>query len=296
MAKLPEIKEVLKDEYDLVSQGHVVLASYFYFETSPDHNQQLAIVFGGFEKCAPDFEIKRKTYPYYILEYGIKGRCELRVGSHSNIIEPATIAGFAPGVPHHYSCDRGNPLEHFWIAYVGTEAAQLFEKSRLANQTIKLWPEALQLMDAIMAQVANKNQYSQQICCDYLRILLLLLAGRSDIHDLTPSGSAQTFEKCKKYIDQNFSTIVMTYDAARDCGVNVRYMSRLFKRYGGISPYDYICRLKLNKAANLLLTSKLSVNKIALAVGYEDPYHFSRNFKKFHGLSPKNYRSHHISG
>jgi len=53
-------------------------------------------------------------------------------------------------------------------------------------------------------------------------------------------------------------------------------------------------RLKLNKAASLLLTSSRPVHEVAAQVGFEDPYHFSRNFKKFHGLSPRNYRLAHI--
>jgi transcriptional regulator GlxA family with amidase domain len=53
-------------------------------------------------------------------------------------------------------------------------------------------------------------------------------------------------------------------------------------------------RLKLNLAATLLLTTSRPVHKIAEQVGFEDPYHFSRNFKKFHGFSPRNYRLAHI--
>jgi transcriptional regulator GlxA family with amidase domain len=71
-------------------------------------------------------------------------------------------------------------------------------------------------------------------------------------------------------------------------------MSSLFKRYSDNSPHEYLTRLKLNKAANMLLTSRLTIKEIAREVGFDDPYHFSRNFKKFHKLSPKYYRNIHI--
>ena len=54
-------------------------------------------------------------------------------------------------------------------------------------------------------------------------------------------------------------------------------------------------RLKLNKAGRMLLTSELSVKEIASMVGFEDQFHFSRNFKKHFGYSPSEYRNMHIS-
>ncbi len=71
-------------------------------------------------------------------------------------------------------------------------------------------------------------------------------------------------------------------------------MSRLFKQYQNITPWEHIMRLKLNKAATLLLTSDLPVKTIARSIGFEDQYHFSRNFKKFYGYSPQKYRKIHI--
>ncbi|RKY06254.1 MAG: hypothetical protein DRP56_07760 [Planctomycetota bacterium] len=103
-----------------------------------------------------------------------------------------------------------------------------------------------------------------------------------------------TYLQCKRYIDDNFSKISSPQEVADQCGINPRYMSTLFKRHCHTPPHEYVMRLKLNKAANLLLASMLSVKEIAYQVGFDDPYHFSRSFKKFHGLSPKHYRYKHI--
>lgn len=51
---------------------------------------------------------------------------------------------------------------------------------------------------------------------------------------------------------------------------------------------------KLNKAANLLLTTEDKVKEIADQVGFDDPCHFSKNFKQFHGLSPNLYPKAHM--
>ena len=49
---------------------------------------------------------------------------------------------------------------------------------------------------------------------------------------------------------------------------------------------DYFIHLKVQKASSLLLLSRMTIREIALIVGYEDPYYFSRLFKKVVGISP----------
>jgi transcriptional regulator GlxA family with amidase domain len=108
------------------------------------------------------------------------------------------------------------------------------------------------------------------------------------------SISTQTYQKCKTYIDTHFSWIQTPGEVAEQCEIDIRYMASLFKKHCHISPSQYIMALKLNKAANLLLTTDDKVKEIAEQVGFEDPYHFSKNFKQFHGQSPNHYRHEHM--
>lgn len=281
--------------YALVSQGRVRKADYFYFETRPDNKQPLAIVFGGYEMCQKDFEIRRRTYPYYIIELGLKGLCNLTINNIAHRLTFGTLAGFSPGIPHHYKADAAAPFEHYWLAFVGTEAEDLFTKSSLARLgSINVGKDTISLIEQIIAHSRQKTPYAQQICSSYLRILLLSLPQAPAPPKANQSRATLTYQRCRKYIDENFSSINLPSQVASACDVNIRYMSRLFKLFGSTSPHDYISRLKLNKAANMLLASNLSVGDIAKEVGFEDPYHFSRNFRLFHGLSPHNYRKTHL--
>jgi AraC-like DNA-binding protein len=295
MANVPKFHRILKKNYHLLAEGHVLEAQYFYFETIPDYDREVAIVFGGYEKCAPDFEIRRQKYPYYVLEYGLKGACDLTINGVSHLLKSGIVVCFSPKDRHHYKCDLHSPLEHYWFAFVGTEAHDLFVKSSLAKLgSVAVDREAIALIEQIIAHSKQKTPYAQQICSSYLKILLLWLAQTPASNRPHPSLSVQTYHRCRKYIDEHFSTINSPSHVASACGVNVRYMSRLFKLFGSTSPHDYIGRLKLNKAANMLLTSNSSIGDIAREVGFEDPYHFSRNFRLFHGLSPHNYRKAHL--
>ncbi len=282
---------------DLARQGHIADSKYFFFDTEPRSRKRLAIVFGGFEKCAPDFEIKRTTYPYYVLEIPLRGKCHLEIDGSEYLLKKGSLGSFTPGVPHNYLCDPDNPMEHIFIVFTGSEAKGLLEQSGLgAGSVIPMARpgESQYLAEAILKKGMEKTEYSQQLCCGYLRVLLLEQAADIVNSGSSVSGSLETFRECRKYIDDHFSSISSPSQVADVCGINVRYISRLFKRFGDVTPHEYIMRLKLNKAASILLTSSLPISKVTQIVGFEDQFHFSRNFKKFHGLSPRQYRDAHM--
>ncbi|OHB56166.1 MAG: hypothetical protein A2Y12_12345 [Planctomycetes bacterium GWF2_42_9] len=288
------MKTEFLDKNKLCLEGHVTESKYFFFDTDPKKKQELAIVFGGIEKCAPDFEIKRQTYPYYVVEIPIKGECALKIGSKRYNLVPNRIGGFVPGIPHHYKCNRDEPMEHIFIVFFGSQAKQLFIKSGLnKGNVLKLQKsgDILYLAQAILKKGLEKTVHSHDLCCSYLRTLLLEQGADMVLSDSGMSASMNSYMRCRKYIDENFSKLFLPSEVADKCNMNVRYMSKLFKRYAHTSPHEYIMRLKLNKAANLLLISNYTIKRIAEMTGFLDPYHFSRNFKKFHGLSPNYYRN-----
>jgi AraC-like DNA-binding protein len=290
-------RNVIKSKYVRGRPGHVLKAEYFYYETEPNYKKELAIVCGGYEKCAPDYQINRNSYPYYVIKYTISGKGTFTTHSKTYQLKSGVLSGFCPSDAHSYQSNPNSPLEHIFIIFIGSEAHQLLKQSTIASKKafeVANPSEALYLLKAIMKTGLEKTPFSQQICCSYLRILLLRQAADFNLSQTTFSQSVETYRRCKKYIDDNFTKIFSSADAADACTVNIRYMARLFRRFGKITPHNYIMRLKLNKAATLLLTSGLSVNEAGYSLGFNDPYHFSRVFKRFHGLAPSTYRNLHL--
>ncbi len=72
--------------------------------------------------------------------------------------------------------------------------------------------------------------------------------------------------------------------------MNNAYLCRLFRRYDHQSPYQYLLRLKMNLAAEILQRPDALVKQVAEAIGFSDPFHFSRSFKTVFGLSPDAFR------
>ncbi len=68
-------------------------------------------------------------------------------------------------------------------------------------------------------------------------------------------------------------------------------LKTLFTEKRGIAPHLFIVRCRMEWAMELLTQTHLSINEIAYTLGYDQPWHFSRDFKKFTGMAPTEYRN-----
>lgn len=287
----------IKKKYTSGIPGNVLKANYCYYDTAPRKHPNLAIVCVGYEKCAPDYEIYRTNYPYCFVKYTIKGKGVLRIGSKQIQLCAGSMSVFEPKSPHHYIADPHDPMEHIFITFLGDESQDLLKRGKILKKRciqVQNPNEILTLFNSVLRLGTEKPEFSQEISCAYLRILLLRQASCLTPHSTPFPVSRDTYENCKRYIDSNFSSIKSPGQVAQDCSIDVRYLSVLFKRYSHISPSRYLMQLKLNKATYMLLSTNLTIKEISLTIGFEDPYHFSRNFKKFSGLSPNDFRKNHV--
>ena len=67
-------------------------------------------------------------------------------------------------------------------------------------------------------------------------------------------------------------------------------LCRLFKRFSDDSPYQLLLKLRVNLAVDLLISTDLLVKQVAAQAGFDDPFHFSRVFRRMQGMSPMSFR------
>ncbi|HZG85824.1 helix-turn-helix domain-containing protein [Paenibacillus sp.] len=104
------------------------------------------------------------------------------------------------------------------------------------------------------------------------------------------AGGSALAEAVRKYVDENYS-YELTLSALADLfHLNENYLSGLFKQNAGITFSEYVTKLRMTKAAQLLVESDLKLTDIATLVGYSSSSYFSTSFRKFYGMSPKEYR------
>jgi len=90
--------------------------------------------------------------------------------------------------------------------------------------------------------------------------------------------------------ESNLQRKISSSELAKAANTSSSHLSRLFKSETGLSPGEYLRRLRMEKARQLLATSRLSVKEIMGAVGYDSKSHFVRHFKRSFRVTPSEYR------
>lgn len=93
------------------------------------------------------------------------------------------------------------------------------------------------------------------------------------------------------YLDLHYNEKISLDRIAQNMYLSPVYVSKIFKEETGESPINYLIKIRLEKAKDMLSSKNPeSIKKIANDVGYEDAYHFSKLFKKYYGISPLHFR------
>jgi YesN/AraC family two-component response regulator len=94
----------------------------------------------------------------------------------------------------------------------------------------------------------------------------------------------------KKYIEDNYCTVTLE-SAAKSVHMNSSYLSQFFKQKTGSNFSDYLIDVKMKKAVELLKDISLKAYDVSEMVGYTNSKNFSRTFKNYYGMSPREYRN-----
>ena len=109
----------------------------------------------------------------------------------------------------------------------------------------------------------------------------------------TPSFKhvSRKIQKAVFYVNQNYKKSISVSELCDICGITPQHLIRLFKEHLGTTPTQYINRVKINYAKNLIQNqSHLSMKEIAFELGFENPNYFSRLFFKLEGENPSDFK------
>lgn len=125
--------------------------------------------------------------------------------------------------------------------------------------------------------------------------LLSILESQFEVEEETAPGikSTRRIQKALRYLGTHFSENISMQEVAEHLFISKSYLSREFQRQMGISFSDYLLRLRLNKAVQLLNASEKSVTDIALACGFSNVNTMILNFRQAFGTTPGVYRKLH---
>lgn len=262
-------------------------ARRFYLDLNPPASTPLAVVCGGWERCAPDYRISRRDLPYFCLEYVADGQGELVLGNEKRPLRRGVVFAYGPGHLHSITTDPEQTLSKYYVDFTGAASTRLLHENGM-NPGVCLEagdPERIELAFARLIEAGSHHGPNQaRIVMLQLEILLLEIAG-TRIASPAQGQSYQTFLRCRDYLDAHYLELGTAEEAAAACHLDPAYLSRLFAKYARESPYRYLLRKKMTHAADLLDGGRSIVREVASSLGM-DPFHFSRVFKRVFGMSP----------
>jgi AraC-like DNA-binding protein len=94
-------------------------------------------------------------------------------------------------------------------------------------------------------------------------------------------------------VEKNYAEKLRMPEAARLCELSPFQFSRNFKKENGFTFRDFVVRVRIQRAAELIRQSKVSVTEAAFGVGFNDLSYFARMFRRQIGVCPSHYRTKH---
>jgi signal transduction histidine kinase/AraC-like DNA-binding protein len=120
---------------------------------------------------------------------------------------------------------------------------------------------------------------------------LEMLQAAATGYALLPRATSAVVKKAMAYLHDHYEQSLARHDLAQAAGVSENYLSQIFHRELGLSPSNYLSRVRMHQAKVLLSNTDESITVIATRVGFQDPAYFSRVFHKLVGASPQAYRA-----
>lgn len=267
-------------------------ARRFHRDLAPARNAPLTVISGGCEYCTPDYEIHRKSFPCFGIELVAQGKGSLKIaGNHYDLVA-GTLFAYGPGIAQDIATDPNQLLVKYFVDFSGKRAeALLNELGPAPGQVIQTSNprEVVSIFDNLIENGLRNSAYSSRITSVILEQLLLKIAETTLPFGSFSTPAFATFLRCRKWLDDRFLEIHKLEQIAGHCHIDPAYLCRLFRRFDRVSPYQYLLNLKMNHAARLLQDPQTTIKQVADELGFNDPFHFSRVFKKTHGIPPANF-------
>ncbi|WP_319560440.1 AraC family transcriptional regulator [Marispirochaeta sp.] len=272
-------------------------ARYRCLEHLHKQSVELYLSYCGLEECDSDHSYGPTERSEFLLHYIIEGEGLYTVGKKNYTLRKHHAFLIYPDITTYYKADHNSPWKYIWIGFGGTKALEYlrfanFNETKLVNE----FNNERALIECVngMLEASQLTAANSLIRESYLMRFLATLIQEQQINDTASHSydysSKVYIDHAIEFIEHNFHQNIRIKDIADYIGINRSYLTCIFKKQLQVSPQEYLINFRMDKAAGLLKTTNLSINSVALKSGYEDPFAFSKTFKKIHGVSPKFYR------
>ncbi len=268
-------------------------------EFFPSSSVELHMIMCGVESCMPDKRSeprKRQGYHLYVI---ISGEGEITLESRRLHLHGGQAFLVRPDELFEYRADLHNPWTCCWMSFDGHSASGYMEMAGFeSGVSVMDCSVPMERFYALCELVLAHPELTQSgsifrlgVLTQYIALAMESCEKQHPSHMSNPLTDLRGnyIDHAVIYIQNNYSRIQVV-DISNYLNINRSYFSVLFTEKMGISPGNYLFRIRMKKGTEMLTNSSGSLQYIAEYIGYENAMAFSKAFKRCYGISPKAYR------
>lgn len=270
----------------------VLEARRYFLNLHPAAESDLTVVCGGSEHCEPAYQIRRSGFRYYGIEFVARGEGSLELAGRRHRLLPGMVFAYGPGVAHEIINAPQNPMVKYYVDFAGERALSLIDAGPLQGWRVAQVSdpqEIYEIFELLHRNGSSLSRHSAALCAALLELLMLKISEKAVTENAGDMRALISYQRARQYLDENFLRIKSVEEVAAAAHINMSYLCRLFRRYDHVSPYQYLVKLKMNRAAELLFEPGMLIKQVAETLRYSDPYNFSRSFKSVFGMAPEKF-------
>ena len=199
-----------------------------------------------------------------------------------------------PGVTHTYMPDQDGWTEQ-WVLFEGPLAERFEHQGFLSMSQPLQHIESTTAIEDIFTHLRADFEHGgplTSILSAGLVHRLVLIAHQQNIEAQAEHNPlVGAIQRGKRLLEDHACEASNFAELAKSCNMGYSTFRRNFKAITGYSPKEYVLRVRLRKAKELLAFTQQSITEIAKSAGFSDPYYFSRVFHCKEGVSPSRFRT-----
>jgi AraC-like DNA-binding protein len=249
---------------------------------------------GYFPKANHHYRKRKKDSSDFIFIYCVEGKGWIKINNKKWTILPNQYFIIPKHEAHMYSANQEDPWSIYWMHFDGTIAHDLYNRYELnlkkhetlpfINDRIKLFNQIFEIFKSYYIDL--QLEYASVLSLNFISSFIYNEIDMSvNIHKQDNLVGA-IIDFLNRHIDQSFKSS----DIAREFNLSKSYIHTLFKKRTGYSLIHFFNLKKVQKACEYLNFTDLSIKEISYKIGIKDPLYFSRVFKNYMGISPREYK------
>lgn len=265
------------------------------FSTERISNEYLALNSCGIERFYDTDGHCQRPFgraDYHIL-YVSDGCCYASINGTETVIPKGNIILYRPGECQKYSYLKKDSSVSYYIHFTGVGCKDLLEKLGIYKESVIYIGKNIhfeEVFDKLLREYMLKKHAYEYYAAAHLLELLATISRYSKIKKSNiPNRKGEIVSRACHKIYDDLSNVTITTLAAESY-MSIGHFSHIFKEVTGTPPLEYINKLKIQKAKDMLINTDFPINKIASDCGFSDQNYFSRIFKKVTGVSPSKFR------